>query len=436
MRPTARTFLAFLMALPFAVIIAATAPALSNVIWLYLAIVAILVTMDSLQCRHFDQLVIQINEPSALYIGQEDALSVSVTGIADLHAPTMEVACQVNQIIDQDAQNKRSIQSGQEVVDIPLKALRRGEARISEVWFRWTGPLGLMARQTVEKTDLVIPVLPDIKGAMQATLDIMVGGADEFGERNHPQQGMGSEFHSLRDYLPGMDPRTIDWKRSARYRTVMVKEYEAERNHQVIIGFDTGHLMTETIDGLTRLDHAVNAGMALAHMALRGGDKVGLYAFDSQVRCFVRPVSGMTAMPHLQSHLSKLDYSDDETNFTLGLTRLIERLNRRSLVVLFTDFIDTTTSELMRENLAHLALHHLVVFVTLRDPLLNKASDKMPETVKDIAGAVTARELVKEREILLTSLRQSGVLCLETQKGELISKLLKQYSAIVNREMI
>jgi len=194
--------------------------------------------------------------------------------------------------------------------------------------------------------------------------------------------------------------------------------------------------MTETIAGITRLDHAVNAGLALAHMALRGGDRVGLYAFDAEVRSFVRPVSGLSAMPHLQAHMAKLDYSDNETNFTLGLTRLIERLNRRSLVVLFTDFIDTTTVELMRDNLAHLALHHLVVFVTLRDPTLASHSEKAPGSVAEIAGAVTARELIKEREILLTTLRQKGILCLEAEKGQLIASLLKQYNTIVNREMI
>lgn len=149
MRPTSRTFIAILAALPFAVMLAATAPGYSVVIWLYLALLAILLVMDWQQCLRFDQLAIVIEEPSALYIGQTNMLKVSVTPVTGLMAPDMTVACQVNPILDLAAQKTRVILSHIGEINIPLKPLRRGEAEISEVWFAWTGPLGQIGRAHV-----------------------------------------------------------------------------------------------------------------------------------------------------------------------------------------------------------------------------------------------------------------------------------------------
>src|SRR5262249_6569191 len=187
-----------------------------------------------------------------------------------------------------------------------------------------------------------------------------------FGIKIQNQQGDGSEFDALRAYMAGLDHRSIDWKHSARHRKLVCKEFRTERNHQVIMAFDTGYLMLEPVDGVTRLDHAINAGLVLAWISLHGGDLVGTYGFDAAVRHFLAPIRGMAASARIHRPTAELEYHHQETNFTRGLAELNARLKRRALVILFTDFVDTVTAELMIESIQRVANRHVVVFVTQR----------------------------------------------------------------------
>ena len=151
-----------------------------------------------------------------------------------------------------------------------------------------------------------------------------------------------------------MDNRFIDWKHSARHRKLLSKEFRIERNHQIVLAFDTGHLMAEPIGKLTRLDHAIHAGLQLGWVALRTGDFVGEFGFDARVRHYASPQRGVRSFVGLQRGAAHLGYFPEETNYTLGLAELNARLKRRALVVLFTEFVDTTTAQLhARRRQAH-----------------------------------------------------------------------------------
>ena len=236
--------------------------------------------------------------------------------------------------------------------------------------------------------------------------------------------------------MPGLDPRAIDWKASARHRKLLCQEFRAERNHQVILALDTGHLMSEPLGGIPKLDHAVNAGLLLAYFCLRTGDRVGLYGFDETVRCFGEPAGGMAAFPRLQRLTAELDYHRSETNFTLGLSDLSTRLRRRSLVILLTDFVDTISAELMVDNVQRLSRRHLVVFVTLRDPTLEAIAAAPPVTLEALHRAVVAGDFVREREVVLQRLRRLGVHCLDVPPARVSMHLVNRYLDIKRRELV
>ena len=172
-----------------------------------------------------------------------------------------------------------------------------------------------------------------------------------FGLKAQLETGDGSEFHALRELPPGMDRRTIDWKQSARHGKLLAKEFRTERNHPVIFAIDTGRLMCEPLLGAPRIDRAINAALLMAFVvaeARRPGRASS--ASTCSPRLFTGATSGAHAFPLLQRLAARLDYSTEETNYTLGLTQLGAALERRSLVVVFTDFADTTSAELMLEN--------------------------------------------------------------------------------------
>ena len=233
-----------------------------------------------------------------------------------------------------------------------------------------------------------------------------------------------------------MDNRFIDWKRSARHKKLLAKEFRQERNHQVVFGFDTGRLMLEPVEGLTRLDHAVRAGLILSWVCLHSGDLVGGCGFDANFRSFIKPNRGMSHFTQFQRFTAGLEYQTEETNFTLGLAELNSRLRRRALVVIFTEFIDAVSAELMLESLGLMARRHLIVFVTLSDPYLARLQNAPPDDFKAAARAVLADSFLRDRAIVIERAARMGVHCLDVPVGELSASLLNRYLMIKQRGLL
>ena len=191
-----------------------------------------------------------------------------------------------------------------------------------------------------------------------------------------------------------MDLGDIDWKQSARHAKLIGREYRTERNHHVLLALDTGRLMSAPTARGPKVDQAINAALLLAFAGLKLGDRVGLFAFDSKPRVASGVVSGAQAFPLIQRLAAGIDYSTEETNFTLGLTTLAGRLDRRSLVVVFTEFADPTSAQLMIENVARLLRTHMVLFVVFRDEELEALVEAEPLEPDDVSRAVIAAGLV------------------------------------------
>ncbi|PDT12398.1 DUF58 domain-containing protein [Rhizobium sp. M1] len=316
-----------------------------------------------------------------------------------------------------------------------LRLTRRGRYAVHELWLKWPSRLRLLdiiARMPVGKE---IAVLPDISPVLSGAIRTQILPL-EAGQKDLRLRGEGSEFHQLREFASGMDPRSIDWKRSARMRNLVVREMRAERNHQIILCVDSGRLMAEQLGGFAKLDRAINAALAMCWAAGLAGDLVGFYSFDSRPRLFVPALPGRAAFPRLQTVCADLRYETQESNHTLGLTHLSARLKRRSLIVIFSDFVDSVTAELMIENIQVLARHHFIVYVALRDPVLAKLTEPEEMSLDAVARSVAARQILNERRTVMEKLARLGVLCLDSTPEALTSDLIARYIEIKSREMI
>ena len=249
-------------------------------------------------------------------------------------------------------------------------------------------------------------------------------------------RGDGSELDSLKEHAPGDDHRTIDWKASARHRKLISRQFRAERNHQILIAIDTGRLMCEPLAGIPKVDHAVNAALLLAYISLRAGDRVGLASFDARPGLFVEPKGGLRGFDVLSQMAAQVDYADRETNFTLGLTAIAQKLSRRSLIVVLTDFVDTIAAELMVENLDRLSRRHVVVFVALQDPELAATADGPPAGLQELNRAVVAGGLLRDREVVLRRLRRLGIYPIDASPAQVTPRLIDAYLDIKRREKI
>ncbi|MDR1922135.1 MAG: DUF58 domain-containing protein [Candidatus Adiutrix sp.] len=312
---------------------------------------------------------------------------------------------------------------------------RRGRITVEAVWLRWRGPLGLVELRRRQPVGESIEVVPDIRGIHDEALRFFARDA-AYGLKSQRLKGEGAEFDSLCEYAPGMDQRFIDWKSSARRRKLLCKEFRQERNHHIVLGYDVGRLMLEPVEGAPKLDHAVRAGLLLGWISLRNGDFVGGCGFDVRFRSFIEPGRGLPYFRQVQSFAASLAYRTEETNFTLGLAELNARLRRRSLVVLFTEFVDSISAELLLESLQLMARKHVIVFVTMRDPMLARLKDAPPDDFTRVAEAVIADGFLRERSIVLERAARLGVHCLDVSAQGLSAALLNRYLLIKQRGLL
>jgi len=435
-RPTGRAVAIFAAGIPLALFVVIYNPGLWPLSFNYAILVVLAAATDAMLAfppRHVDP---RIAVPQRLYIGDRGAISVTIAGGRSRRATRFELLAEQRGAVEPPEIVVGTLPAGGELtVALPVIPHRRGRIDIDRLWVRWRGPLGLIEHTRRIAVGRTIDVLPNVRGVQGSALQFFAQEAIH-GIKTQQQTGEGAEFDALREYAPGLDSRFIDWKHSARHRKLLCKEFRTERNHQVVMAFDTGYLMLEPVDAITRLDHAINAGLLLAWVSLQGGDFVGTYGFDAAVRQYLRPIRGVSSFGRIQRATAELDYHHQETNFTLGLAELNVRLKRRALVILFTDFVDTITAELLIESMQRVANRHVVMFVTQRGSLLQRAVDAAPDRFSDVAQAVIAHDFLRERSIVFERLERLGVHCLDVPSRGLSTALINRYLLIKQRGLI
>ena len=306
---------------------------------------------------------------------------------------------------------------------------RRGTGQIARGWLRWQGPLGLAHRQVARTIAAYVRIWPNLAPARGKALQIFLRDAG-FGRIARAIRGDGSEFEALTEYQPGMDRRRIDWKSSARHARLTAREYEIERNNQIVFAFDCGQAMCEPIGGLARIDRAVTAALTTAWVALKAEDRVALFGFAARPLVMSPFVTSPHQFRRLAEAAAALDYRHEDANFTLAMATLATRLQRRSLIVVFADFTDPTGAELMIEMCARLVERHRVLFVVMRDEDLDRLAGADVATPGDVARAVVAQGLIRQRALVLTRLRQAGIRVVEAPWETIGTRLLETYLAI------
>jgi uncharacterized protein (DUF58 family) len=435
-RPTARAVVIFVCGIPFSLFVVIYDSSLWMLSLDFAALVLVTVGMDAALAFPPRQLNVKIATPDHLYIGERGSITATIAAARYRRVARFELLAELNGDAEPAQIVVGELAPGQPAqIALPVVPQRRGRLKLNRLWIRWRGPLSLVEFTRRIAADQTINVLPNVRGVHGAALQFFAQEAT-YGIKSQKQKGEGTEFDALREYVPGMDNRFIDWKHSARHNKLLCKEFRTERNHQVMMAFDTGYLMLEPVEGLTRLDHAINSGLVLAWVSLQGGDLVGTFGFDAIVRQYLNPLRGMSGFGRIQRAAAELNYHHQETNFTLGLAELNVRLKRRALVILFTDFVDTVTAELLIESMQRMVAKHVVVFVTQRGSVLRQAVDAAPRQFADVAQAVIAQDFLRERSVVFERLERMGVHCLDVPSRGLPFALINRYLMIKQRGLI
>ncbi|MET1757128.1 DUF58 domain-containing protein [Novosphingobium sp. RD2P27] len=432
--PTGRTVALLAGAAPVAVLVAALAPeAWLSVVALALAVLMLAVA-DGLMAGRLETFTVTI--PHDTEVGAASAFSFHAHFSCGRRS-RVEAALACDLRLAEGGRCSASLDGSAAAwaAKVAFTPARRGTGPVSAAWLRWTGPLGLGARQHARALNNEVRVWPNLGDVRSPALQTFLRDA-HFGLIARRIRGEGTQFEALSEYEPGMDRRRIDWKASARHGQLYAKEMETERNNQIVFALDCGQAMCEPVAGMPRIDHATSAALTTAYVALKGGDRVALYGFAAKPEAVSPFVSGSAQFHRLQRTAAAFDYRAEEPNFTLAMATLAARLTRRSLIVVFSDFSDPTGAELMIESVSRLVARHVVIFVTLVDAELEALSTASPADLDALAIAVSADGLLRQRALVLLRLRQLGVDVIEARHDRIGTRLLDEYLTIKRRGAI
>lgn len=306
-----------------------------------------------------------------------------------------------------------------------LRFNQRGMQHFPGVDLRMPGALGLLTRQIFLPIITDVRVYPNFAEVAKYALLASDNRLSQLGVRMRRRRGSGLEFHQLREYREGDSLKQIDWKASSRLRKMIAREYQDERDQQIMLLLDGGFRMRSQDGRLSHFDEALNALLLLAYVVQRQGDAAGLMSFANEER-FLPPAKGRDVLGRMMNAVFDLEPGAQTPDFLHVCTQLSERLRKRSLVVIITSLRDEDSREL-QEACKLLGERHLVLIANLREKMLDELDNSEPAD-SDQALTVAATHLyLQEREKALNRLRHNGVIVLDTRPDTLAVGLINRY---------
>jgi len=303
----------------------------------------------------------------------------------------------------------------------------RGDHEFGDIYARFFGPLRMLVRQVKYPARSSVKVYPNLLDIRQYEIKLRREHAVQPGQKLVKIRGRGTEFESLRDYVRDDEFRSVDWKASARRGKLVSRQYQEEKSQNVLILLDCGRIMGPVIEGLSRLDHAVNAAMMLAYATARKGDKAGLMAFGEEILTYSPPKGGKAQTLNLLRLAYNLQDAAGDSAYQRAIPYLSRRWTRRSLVVFFTDFVDPEASRPLISQIAGLAKKHLVMCVAMADPAVTQAASGLPETPEDAYTAAAAVQTLTARKQAAMQLARSGVIVLDLPPEKFTPGVVNEY---------
>ena len=312
-----------------------------------------------------------------------------------------------------------------------LMPLRRGTCELGPTYILWRSRLGLLKFRATMPAQGTVAIIPAASPPARHAALTHRSLRDELGVRPRPARGEGSEFESLREYSDGDDPRHLDWRASARRGRLIVRRYQTERRHTLIVAVDTGRLMAAKSGGDSKLDCALDCAIALARLSGQFGDRVGLLAFDQELRALAKPRSGAAGVGGLVEATLELRPRPFEPNYRVLAETLARHQKKRALVVVLTDFVEGSASRELESYLAVLARRHCVLLAAMRDRLLAELDVREPQIASGrLYRRLALQDLAVEREAALRRIAQFGVQTLDLDPARITAPVLNRYLAI------
>jgi uncharacterized protein (DUF58 family) len=399
---------------------------------LWLLAVALFVVADLVLAPTTGGVGLHRRPPGTVRLGDpaESALTVANDGTRTLHLDVRD-AWQPSAGAHDNRHRGVLPPGDRRVVRTALRPWRRGDPRAVGVTLRSWGPLHLAAKQRTYDVPGAVRSLPPFDSRKH--LPSRLAQLRELDGRAAVRiRGAGTEFDSLREYVRGDDVRSIDWRASARTPHVVVRTWQPERDRRVVLVLDTSRTAAARVggvDGVPRLDAAMDAALLLAALASRAGDRVDFVAGDRRVRARLRAAGARDIALRLQESMADLEPVIAEADWDTLAGAVQGFGKQRALVVLLTPVEPSAVQQGLLPVLPALTRHHRVILASVRDPELNRLADER-STVDEVYDAAAAEQELRRREWTSEVLNRLGVHVVDADAERLPPALADHYLAL------
>lgn len=308
---------------------------------------------------------------------------------------------------------------------VPLK---RGEHKFGIAGMRLSSPLGLISRQaSIKQFDSVL-VYPKLQDEKEGLLSQFYLSQSE--NRHIKMYGPGREFSQMREYVHGDDIKNVHWKRSSRCGKLIVKEYEPEKGQNIFIMIDGGRLMMAETKGLSKVDWAVASAISLAREALFKNDSVGVMGFSNKVETFLMPSNKNVQLSTLVKTIYDFQPDFIEPDYKSSFEWVHANIKNRSIIVIYTDFIDPYLSSELATHIKLLKRKHRIICCAMGFEQLHDEGFKKNTELKEALFSSVVRDSLNNRKQILTELIRAGVDIIDVFPEKLCAEVLNSYVKI------
>ncbi|MCW8933538.1 MAG: DUF58 domain-containing protein [Gammaproteobacteria bacterium] len=312
------------------------------------------------------------------------------------------------------------------VLSYVIKPLKRGMLYFEKLECLVSSPFSLW--QFTHDLPLLdeIRVYPNYAPVIEYALLATENHLSLMGILKHRRRGQGMDFHQLREFRKGDSLKQIDWKASSRMRKMIAREYQDERDQQIIVMMDCGHRMLAQDGDLSHFDHSLNALLLLGYVALRQGDSVGVSTFSHDDQRWIKPVKGVANINSLLNGVFDLQPGSAAPDYSSGARDLVIRQRKRSLVLILTNLRDDDCDDL-KAAVHLLKKYHKVVVASLQEQVIVDRLEQPVINLQDALTVAATHTYLSKRDLLVKQLRNSGINTLDVLPGELALSLTNTY---------
>ncbi|MBD0375346.1 MAG: DUF58 domain-containing protein [Flavisolibacter sp.] len=317
-----------------------------------------------------------------------------------------------------------------------LKPLQRGEYAFGNINLYVSSPLRFVSRRYTIVQPQVVKVYPSYVQMRRYQILAAANRLQEVGVKRLRKLGHSLEFEQIKEYVPGDDYRTINWKATARHANLMVNNFTDERSQQIYCLINKGRVMKMPFEGMTLLDYAINATLTLSNVALLKQDKAGLITFAEQLDTFLPADKKPGQLNQLLEVLYKQNTAFLEPDFEQLFSIIRNRITHRSLLILFTNFESLESLQRELPFLKRIAHYHLLMVVFFENTELQQLTEAKTKTIEDIYIKTIANKYQYEKRLMVKELHMHGIIAVLTTPQKLTVNTINKYLELKNRQSI